>query len=60
MSLDTTESLDTTKSAEPDKFDPYFLKIAADLITEPITYLFKEINYTSYLIFGNQQLSALY
>ena len=32
--------LDTTKSADPDKLDPYFLKIAGHFIAVPLTHIF--------------------
>lgn len=34
------KNIDTSKSAGPDKLDPFFLKIAADIIAEPLTYIF--------------------
>lgn len=32
--------LDTMKSAGPDRLDPYFLKLAADVIAPPLTHIF--------------------
>lgn len=32
--------LDLKKSAGPDGLDPYFLKIAAEIVAEPLTYIF--------------------
>lgn len=36
----TAKMLDPNKSAEPDQFNPYFLKLAADVIAELQTYIF--------------------
>lgn len=36
-------SLDTTKSAAPDHLEPYFLKLAADFIAQPLQYIFNLI-----------------
>jgi hypothetical protein len=33
-------AIDTKKSAGPDNLDPYLLKIAADIITEPVAHIF--------------------
>lgn len=33
-------SLDTNKSPGPDCVEPVFLKLAADIITSPLTYIF--------------------
>lgn len=34
------QELDTKKSAGPDNLDPFFLKLAADFIAEPLSYIF--------------------
>lgn len=34
------QELDKKKSTKPDKLDPFFLKLAADFIAKPLSYIF--------------------
>ena len=57
---ETLKTLDPRKPSGPDLIDPYFLKLAADFVAEPVAYHFNLTVVRKFLGYGNLLLFSLY